>query len=74
MAKLLRGFLWVAGVCAVLALAARLLFLKAWTIPEDPALNAWKGNPANVPAAQTALLEHARENSAALHSAPAWAP
>lgn len=30
----------MAGVCAVLALAGRLLFLKAWTIPDDPALNA----------------------------------
>ncbi len=41
---------------------------------QDPVLNAWKGNPANVPAAQAALLDRARQNSAALHTAPAWAP
>lgn len=40
---------------------------------QEPALNAWRGNPDNVPAAQTALLECARQNSAALNFAPAWA-
>ena len=40
---------------------------------QEPALNAWKGNPVNVPAAQTALLDHARQNSEALNSSRAWA-
>jgi fructose-bisphosphate aldolase class I len=33
---------------------------------QEPALNAWRGNSAHVLAAQAALLDHARQNSAAL--------
>jgi fructose-bisphosphate aldolase, class I len=33
---------------------------------QDPALSAWRGKPENVPAAQAALLDRARQNSAAV--------
>lgn len=35
---------------------------------QDPALKAWHGVPANVPAAQAALIDRARQNSAALQN------
>jgi fructose-bisphosphate aldolase, class I len=41
---------------------------------QDPALSAWRGNPENVPAAQVALLDRARQNSAAVRTPPRDAP
>ncbi len=39
---------------------------------QEPALNAWRGSPDSIPAAQAALLDQARQNSAALNFAPTW--
>ena len=38
MEKLLKSLLFFFGVCAVLAVIARLTFLKLWTVPEDVVL------------------------------------
>lgn len=40
MSKLLRFLGWTCGVLLVLGIAARILFLKAWTIPDDPVQGA----------------------------------
>lgn len=41
---------------------------------QDPALSAWQGKPEKVPAAQAALLDRARQNSAAVKTISADGP
>ena len=36
MRKLIRALAWVVGVVVVLGAVARLLFMNAWTVPDDP--------------------------------------
>src|SRR5438132_14233881 len=40
MAKFVRFLGWTLGVIAVLCIFARILFMKVWTIPDDPVLGA----------------------------------
>jgi signal peptidase I len=39
-AKLLRSLAWLAGILGAIALVLRVLFFKAWTVPDDPLLAA----------------------------------
>jgi signal peptidase I len=38
--KFLKGLAWVVGTLAVLAIVARLTFIRVWTVPDDRALSA----------------------------------
>ena len=40
MRSFLKGLAWFAGVIVVLMIAARIFFVKAWRIPDDPTLSA----------------------------------